>query len=355
MKKILTIIGARPQFIKCAPVSKVLRTEFREVLIHTGQHYDTNMSDVFFKQLQIPEPDYNLGIGSSSHAVQTGNMMIGLEEVALKEKPDLILVYGDTNSTLAGALVAAKLLIPLAHIEAGMRSFNKKMPEEINRICTDHLSLHLFCPTETAANNLTNEGIKHGVYLVGDVMKDAVLQVLEIFNIETVLNNFGIGKSDKYYFMTMHRQENTDDIDRLRRILDFVGKGKFPVIFPVHPRTRKIISQNKIQIPDTVKLFEPVNYYESLALQMRSEFVITDSGGMQKEAYILNKPCITLRSETEWVETVEDGVNTLIDDNDGLFFETEKKYLNSFSGKSFERYGNGMASHEITKILKRVL
>lgn len=353
MKKILTVIGARPQFIKCAPVSQVLRKKFKEILVHTGQHYDQNMSDVFFEQLSIPTPNYNLGIGSSTHAVQTAQMMMKIEEISLSEKPDAILVYGDTNSTLAGALVAAKLLIPLVHIEAGLRSFNKKMPEEVNRVCTDHLSKLLFCPTDVAVTNLLNENISQGVHLVGDVMKDAIFQVLENLDVSTVLQKFDIVENKKYYFFTLHRQENTDDLDRLSRILNFVSFSKYPVIFPIHPRTRKVIEQNNIRIPQNIILHPPVNYFESIALQKKSECVITDSGGMQKEAYILQKPCITLRPETEWVETVQDGVNILVDDNAEKFIEAIQKYQNNKIVGTFVRYGDGKASVKIVETLEK--
>lgn len=355
MKKIMTVIGARPQFIKCAPVSKVLRQKFTEILVHTGQHYDSNMSDVFFDQLKIPLPDVNLGIGSSTHAVQTANMMIKLEEIALREKPDAVLVYGDTNSTLAGALVASKLLIPLVHIEAGLRSFNKKMPEEINRICTDHLSAYLFCPTDVAVQNLKHEGVTQGVHMVGDVMKDAVLQAKALISVENVLRKRDIPPGGRYYFCTIHRQENTDDIGRLKRILDFIGRSKSTVLLPIHPRTKKIIEQSQLTLSATIRLLEPAGYLESLALQMGASIIITDSGGIQKEAYILRKPCITLRSETEWTETVSEGANTLVSDDAGLFASAEKKYLDSPINGSFAMYGDGTASEKTIQILNKLL
>ncbi|MFC2093883.1 non-hydrolyzing UDP-N-acetylglucosamine 2-epimerase, partial [Bacteroidota bacterium] len=294
LKRILTVIGARPQFIKCAPVSKVIRKYFKEVLIHTGQHYDHEMSRAFFEELNIPAPDFDLGIGSDSHSAQTAKMLIALEKVVEKLKPDLMMVYGDTNSTLAGSLVASKLLIPLAHVEAGLRSYNRNMPEEINRICSDRISDILFCPTRTAKKNLENEGIKKNVYMVGDVMKDLILQTVKSKNFKRRILNNTLFKKELICYLTIHRQENTDDAVRLKRIFSLIGNIKQKVIFPLHPRTRKQILSYKIKLPENVYVTKPVSYFESLAFQMNAEFVITDSGGMQKEAYILGTPCITI-------------------------------------------------------------
>ena len=352
MKKVLTVIGARPQFIKCAPVSRLLREKFVEVLVHSGQHYDDNMSKIFFEQLDIPKPDYNLNAGSASHARQTASIMVKLEEVILQNKPDLVLIYGDTNSTLAGALVAAKLHIPLAHIEAGLRSYNKKMPEELNRITADHFSDFLFCPSETAVNNLKQEGIKKNVFMTGDVMKDAVLINIEKIEHQQILKKYNLNIDEPFYFLTIHRQENTDELNRFNNIVEMLKSANHKVIFSVHPRTRKIIKENKIVIPPNVILIEPVNYLESLSLQKSATIMITDSGGIQKESYFLKTPCITLRDETEWVETVADGKNVVIGTDLNKFKETQERFLNSeidFNSDGF--YGDGHASEKIVKIL----
>jgi UDP-GlcNAc3NAcA epimerase len=357
VKKILTIVGARPQFIKCAPVSRVLRRQFRELLVHTGQHYDHNMSKVFFERLGIPEPDCNLGIGSDSHGAQTGRMLVEIERVALENRPDGMLVYGDTNSTLAGALVAAKLQIPLAHVEAGLRSFNKKMPEEINRVCADHVASILFCPTEIAVQNLRREGIVDRVFMVGDVMKDALLQNISRVDGEAVRKRFGIGKNEAYAFFTLHRQENTADMGRLMAIFDILSNSAYRIIFPVHPRTRGALTGHHLQLPANITVIDPVDYLESLALQKEAELVVTDSGGIQKEAYILGTPCVTLREETEWVETVQDGWNVLagIDKTRFLMAEQLFREHSSHSPPKQSRYGSGDASEKIVNHLGSVL
>lgn len=351
MKKIATIIGARPQFIKCAPVSKQLRKSFEEIIIHTGQHYDDNMSKVFFDELKIPEPEYNLEIGSGSHGLQTGRMLIEIESLLMKIKPDLVLIYGDTNSTFAGAAAASKLHIPVAHIEAGLRSFNKNMPEELNRICADHFSEFLFCPTDTAVVNLRNEGIIRNVFNVGDVMKDAILQLICTNQFSGSINK-KIIPSHPYYFFTLHRQENTDDIRRLSSILSIIGRSRLPVVFPIHPRTKRCITEAQLTIPENMIIIDPVTYKESLSLQLNSSIVITDSGGIQKEAYILKKPCITLRDQTEWIETLSGGTNILAGIDESVFREAEYRFLNN--GKLIfndELYGSGDASLKITDIL----
>ena len=353
MKKILTIVGARPQFIKCAPVSLQLRKYFEEVLVHTGQHYDNNMSRVFFEELGIQKPDYNLDVGSGSHSVQTANIMLGLEKVIKKVEPDLIIVYGDTNSTLAGSLVGGKLKIPIAHIESGLRSFNKNMPEELNRIVTDHYSKILFCPSRIAVNNLKREGIKKNVFLVGDVMKDALRRNIKKINSELILGKVNIKPKEKYYFLTMHRQENTDNLERLSDILNMIGLAGLKIIFPVHPRTRKAINQNSIRIPKNICIIKPVNYIESLALQKNSQIVITDSGGIQKEAYFLRIPCITIRDETEWTETVREGCNILTGADVKKFNIALKKYSNYKFPVRKNLYGNGKASEKISGILHK--
>lgn len=310
--KIATVVGARPQFIKAASVSRVLRKTHQEILIHTGQHYDTNMSDIFFDELHIPRPDYHLGIGSGLHGAQTGAILEKVEEVLIRETPDALLVYGDTNSTLAGALAASKLHIPVIHIEAGLRSFNRRMPEEINRVLTDHLSKWLFCPTETAVKNLGAEGISEGVYKNGDVMYDAFLYNLELAKEKSnILQTLGL-KPKAYILCTIHRAENTDDPVRLTQILQALAKISLPIVLPLHPRTRKIIQQLGLNsLLDQVKVIDPVGYLDMITLEAHTLKLVTDSGGVQKEAYFAGVPCITMRDETEWVETVNVGWNIL--------------------------------------------
>jgi len=325
---IVSIVGARPQFIKLAPLSKVLREEgFKETIVHTGQHYDDNMSDIFFKELEIPEPDYNLGIGSGSHGEQTGKMLIAIEEVLMKRKPDLVIVYGDTNSTLAGALASSKLHIKLAHVEAGLRSFNKMMPEEINRIVTDHLSDILFCPTETAVKNLEKEGITKGVYLVGDIMFDALMYFSRISEEKSkILQNLKLNPKE-YYLLTIHRAENTDNYDRLKNILLAIAQFRRKAVFPIHPRTRSRIKEfnlDKYLDNENILLIDPVGYLDMISLEKNAFAIFTDSGGVQKEAFWLRVPCITLRDETEWIETVKYGWNTLVGANIEKILEAER-------------------------------
>lgn len=320
--KIVSIVGARPQFIKLAPVLKAIQKHnqesannaIEEVLVHTGQHYDYEMSQVFFDDLGLKAPDYHLGVGSGTHGAQTGDMLIKIEQVLEKENPDIVIVYGDTNTTLAGALASVKLHIPVAHVEAGLRSFNKKMPEEINRIITDHCSDFCFCPTETAVNNLAKEGITSGVYFVGDVMYDAVLQYSEIAEKRsTILRNLGL-KSKEYALATVHRAENTDDKFRLNNILNGlsqVTQTGIKVIFPVHPRTKKQITSLSLNTNSLI-VIEPVSYLDMLVLERNARCTLTDSGGMQKESFFFKVPCITLREETEWPETVVSGWNSIV-------------------------------------------
>ena len=309
--KIVTIVGARPQFIKAATVSRILRNhpEIQEILVHTGQHYDENMSEIFFRELDIPIPGYNLEVGSGSHAAQTGSMLKGIEAVLIRENPAWTLVYGDTNSTLAGALAATKLHIPVAHVEAGLRSFNKKMPEEINRIATDRISDLLFAPTQTAIENLTNEGLADITCFSGDVMLDSIL-----FYRKKIENNpeqyKTAGIPEKYLLATIHRAENTDNMENLENIFRAFSNLTQEILLPVHPRTRKIL-ENLKSIPDNVHIIDPVGYLEMIKLILDSTKILTDSGGLQKEAYFLGKQCITLRTETEWIETLHDNWNTV--------------------------------------------
>ncbi|GER86358.1 UDP-N-acetyl glucosamine 2-epimerase [Dictyobacter vulcani] len=308
-----TIVGARPQFVKVAPVSKVLRQQYEELIIHTGQHYDYALSAQFFKELDIPEPDYYLECGSATHAVQTARMLIALEQVLTKERIDWVIVYGDTNSTLAGALTAAKLQIPIAHIEAGLRSFNRSMPEEINRIVTDHLSSRLFCPTETAYRQATNEGIIQGVEVVGDVTYDTLLRVQSRLDkhANVLLSRLHVSP-EKYMLTTVHRAANTDDPEAMGAIAHALNRLEMPVLFPVHPRTRACLQRYNIKWKKHVQLIEPVGYVDMLALEQSAYRILTDSGGVQKEAFFLGVPCITLREETEWIETVQVGWNVLV-------------------------------------------
>ena len=316
IRTLVTIVGARPQFIKAAVLSRLIRErysgELSEFLVHTGQHYDDNMSDVFFRQMRIPEPAVNLAVGSGSHGQQTGAMLAAIEQVLIKREPDRVLVYGDTNSTLAGALAAAKLGIPVAHVEAGLRSFQRAMPEEINRVVADRLSDLLFCPTITAVNNLAAEGIQTGVHLVGDVMLDAFLYYRRLVEEDGMGNRLPRGIPEDFYLLTLHRAENTDDPARLKAIIDALNglKGQFGV-FSIHPRTRKMLSAQGLVLAPHIRAIEPVGYLEMLALESRCRFIVTDSGGMQKEAFFFAKPCITLRDRTEWIETVQSGWNTL--------------------------------------------
>jgi len=310
--RVLTIVGARPQFIKAAPVSKVLRTKHEEFLLHTGQHYDDEMSDLFFRQLHIPAPDMNLGVGSGRHGVQTGAMLPGIEAVAIEHRPDWLLVYGDTNSTLAGALAGAKLHVPVAHVEAGLRSYDRRMPEEINRVVADHVSSLRLCPTHAAVENLVREGIRDGVENVGDVMFDAFEQNLEIARRNAgALAEHGL-EPGAFQLLTLHRAENVDETSVLARILRAVRESGKQVVFPIHPRTRAAIAAARLEVPDNVKLIDPVGYLEMLVLEENAEAIVTDSGGVQKEAYFAGRPCITVRPVTEWVETVEAGWNVLV-------------------------------------------
>jgi len=310
--KILSVVGARPQFIKLAPLHLELEAHHDHIIVHTGQHYDYEMSQIFFEDLHLPEPDYNLAVGPGSHAEQTARMLVGCERVLKDENPDIVVVYGDTNSTLAGALAAAKLNLPVAHVEAGLRSYNRGMPEEINRVLTDHLSTLLFCPSPSSVLNLKNEGIERGVYLVGDIMMECLSQITPKLS-ESLLE--GIGVSRPYFLCTVHRQENADSREHMEHIVEaLIGSGE-KVVFPVHPRSFKNLEGwgmiERLKRAGNVMILPPQGFIRFTALERYAEVIITDSGGVQKEAYFFGVPCITLRNETEWVETVEEGWNVL--------------------------------------------
>jgi len=374
--KIVTIVGARPQFIKAAAIQRAIQAfnqnrsrskrRIQEILVHTGQHYDYLMDKVFFEELELPKPDYHLGVGSGSHAKQTGMMLEHIEVVLKKENPKIVVVYGDTNSTLAGALAAAKLNIPVAHVEAGLRSYNRTMPEEMNRLVTDHLSTLLFCPTDQAVRNLLKEGIRNGegriVKKVGDVMYDSILYYSKIAeNKSPILHDLNLVnpqsaiRNPQYYLATLHRAENTDDPKKLKsifRALNEIGE-KTPVILPLHPRTKKMMKVYHLFSKfKNIKFIEPVSYLDMLKLEKNAKAILTDSGGIQKEAYWLRVPCFTLREETEWVETINGGWNVLTG--------TEVKRILREVGRLEKRrkypkgrkiYGNGKASQKIVKIL----
>ncbi|NBC84352.1 MAG: UDP-N-acetylglucosamine 2-epimerase (non-hydrolyzing) [Bacteroidetes bacterium] len=321
MKKIVSIVGARPQFIKLAPLSKAIRQSFHEIIVHTGQHYDQTMSETFFTELDIPKPDYNLDCGSGNQGAQTANMLSGIEKILIDQKPDGVIIFGDTNSTLAGALAAAKLLIPTFHVEAGLRSFNRTMPEEINRIVADQTSDYLLAPTQTAMENLAKEGMQNKSFLTGDIMVDSVTEFLEKARKTSTIEK-QLQLPEKYYLLTLHRPYNVDSPENLQVIFDQLQVLETHFIFPAHPRTQKIITNHQLNIPLNIKIIQPQGYFDFLKLQYLSNRIFTDSGGIQKEAYIMHKPCITLRTETEWLETVNDGWNLLADYHTNHFVET---------------------------------
>ncbi|MHC4606624.1 MAG: non-hydrolyzing UDP-N-acetylglucosamine 2-epimerase [Planctomycetota bacterium] len=356
--KIAEIVGARPQFIKAAPVSRALRARsgVRDLLVHTGQHFDDNMSRVFFEQLDIPAPDHHLGIGPGTHGAQTGKMLEAVERVLLEEKPDRVLVYGDTNSTLAGALAAVKLHIPVAHVEAGLRSFNRNMPEEANRLLTDHMSAILFAPTDTAVENLRKEGIAGDrIVRTGDVMYDAALYYGGKSQKSRILDELGL-EPKRFVLATIHRPENTDHPARLRGIFEGLARVSetLPVLLPLHPRTRKILKDGSLDaVASRIRIVDPVGYLEMVALERAARVLATDSGGMQKEAFFHRVPCVTLRDETEWVETVEAGANVLVGaDADRLAGEVKRIIDGDVRVPDpGPLYGDGKSSAHIARVL----
>ncbi len=350
--KVVSIVGARPQFIKCAPVSHELRKKHDEILVHTGQHYDPDMSDVFFDELQIPKPDYHLDVGSGSHGKQTGAILERVEDVLMKEKPDLVLVYGDTNSTLSGALAAAKLHIPVAHVEAGLRSFDRTMPEEINRVVTDHVSDILLCPTQTAMDNLAKEGITKGRYMVGDVMVDALRHNAKIAEKKSsVLENLGLVKGD-YYVATVHRPGNTDEQKNLTGIIEAFSESGKTVVFPVHPRTKKYLCEYGLMdsLSENIRCIDPLGYIDMLHLMKHAKKILTDSGGIQKEAYVMGIPCITMRENTEWIETLTGGWNVLVGADKSRILAAMKADVHKDVNNSV--FGKGDTAKRIVKVIQ---
>jgi UDP-GlcNAc3NAcA epimerase len=346
---VLTVVGARPQFVKAAAVSRCLRERHREVLLHTGQHYDDGMSDVFFRELQLPTPDEQLGVGSGTHAEQTARMLVGIESAMTRVKPDLALVYGDTNSTLAGALAAAKLGVAVAHVEAGMRSFDVRMPEEINRVVADRLSALLFCSSDTAVRNLRAEGIANGVHLVGDVMADALRAATSNGRPTSgIVGALGLEPCG-YVLATIHRAANTDEPGRLEPLIAGLARMSETVVLPLHPRTRKALAARGIATPSNVRMLDPVGYADMIALVASARVVVTDSGGVQKEAYWLAVPCVTLRDETEWIETVDAGWNQLVPADPDRIADAVAHAARPASHPPL--YGDGHAAQRIVQVI----
>lgn len=355
--KLAIVVGARPNFIKIAPIMKAIERHnscsvncrIEPLLVHTGQHYDFQMSQVFFQELAIPRPDIHLAIGSGSHGEQTGRAMIEIERVLVKHNPDMVMVLGDVNSTLAGALVAAKMHIRVAHVEAGLRSFDRTMPEEINRVLTDHVSDLLFCPTRTALENLRREDVTKGVHHTGDVMVDALMSCQEAAEKSNILDELGL-VSRQYLVATVHRASNTDDKGNLQGILDALSASGERVVFPIHPRTRQAMTRMEIDPPtNNVSLVDPLGYLDFLKLVGHARKVLTDSGGLQKEAYILGVPCVTLRENTEWVETLESGWNTLVGSDQARILAALRDTVTTAQSRA--AFGNGKSSVAIVEIL----
>lgn len=362
--KLLTVVGARPQFIKAGPFSRVVRQRHTEVLVHTGQHYDPQLSDVFFEELSLPRPDHHLGVGSGPHGRQTAQILERLEDVMRHEAPDAVVIYGDTNSTLAGALAAAKLGIPIAHIEAGLRSFVRDMPEEINRVLADRISTWLFAPTETAVANLTSEGIPVAAqatpysllpttYLTGDIMYDALLQNVAIAEQRSRITETLALKPQQYVLATVHRAANTDDVTKLADIFEALALLKEPVIVPLHPRTRAALMGTDIEVEPPVRIIDPVGYLDMLMLQKHARMVLTDSGGVQKEAYLLGVPGVTMRDETEWTETLAGGWNVLAGADCTRIVEAARR--TPPSGEPPAVFGDGHAAEKMVAILEASL
>lgn len=361
--KMLTVVGARPQFIKAAAISRVIRDQYsnsiEEIIVHTGQHHDENMSQIFFDELDIPKPKFNLEISGGGHGAMTGKMLEAIECVLLKERPDCLLIYGDTNSTLAGVISAVKLHIPVAHVEAGLRSFNMRMPEEINRVLADRVSTLLFCPTKTAVENLSAEGIKKGVYQVGDVMYDVALFYRERAQKNSnIIGHLGL-TNKSFALATCHRAENTDDPLKLASILKAFSEiaKDLSLILPLHPRTKKLIAENHLSsLLDSIIITEPLSFLDMVALEQCAKMILTDSGGVQKEAFFYNTPCITLRDETEWVETVSLGWNQLVGANTKAIIQAVEK-INMGTNPMVQQspYGNGDASQKICQHLLKYL
>lgn len=352
--EIVTVVGARPQFIKAAPVSRAFqRAGIAERLLHTGQHYDSNMSAVFFGELNLPRPAHQLDVGSGCHGQQTGRMLEQIEAILLARSPDAVLVYGDTNSTLAGALAAAKLNLPVIHVEAGLRSFNRTMPEEINRVLTDHLAALLFCPTSAARENLVREGVVQGVHLVGDVMLDAALMFGELAEKHGDLESYLPEQPDRLVLCTIHRSQNTDDEARLREILEGLAElaRDADILFPVHPRTRSRLGKPGFPaLPPRVRLLEPFSFLTMIQALRRADVVVTDSGGVQKEAYFHGTPCVTVRDETEWVETVQSGWNRLVAADRKAIAEAVRGARPGLG--RIEEYGTGASAQEIAAVVQ---
>lgn len=347
--KILSVVGARPEFVQAMPISQILRAGHQEIFVHTGQHYDYQMSQAFFDELDIPVPDYNLGVGSATQAQQTAEIMVGLEKVLLEEKPDFMIMRGDTNSSLAAALTASKLNIPFAHVEAGERSFNRTMPEEINRLVADRLANLHFCVSQAAERNLSAEGLTGSVYWVGDVMLDALLYVRPFAQEKSkILEKLQI-EPRKYSLVTIHRAANTDDPKRLEQIIAALNQVSETVILPVHPRTQKALSGLHLHFEDNVRIIDPVGYFDMLVLEENARLIATDSGGVQREAYYLEIPCLTLRNETEWMGTVEAGWNKLTGADQKLILENWFDFVPPNDHPSI--YGVGNAAQRIVDVL----
>ncbi|MHA2238509.1 MAG: non-hydrolyzing UDP-N-acetylglucosamine 2-epimerase [Candidatus Hodarchaeales archaeon] len=349
--RIVSLVGARPQFVKLPLLSSELRKNHEEIIVHTGQHYDDKMSDIFYRDLQIPRPHYNLNIGSGSHGYQIGNMLISIEKLLLKVKPELVIIFGDTNSTVAASIAASRLKIPLAHVESGLRNYDKSIPEETNRLIADNLSDLLLCPTKTAVENLKREGIEKGAHLSGDLMNDVLLHNQEYFKKSNILSELNLIEGE-FIISTIHRPRNTDNVDALKRILEAFLETDETIVLPLHPRTQKVIKENKLEkmiSNKNIMILDPLGYFDFMKLLISAKKVVTDSGGIQKEAFILKKPCITLFNTTSWVETVIDGWNVLVESNK----EKIIKMINDFEpkGNQSNHYGDGTAFKKICEII----